>query len=235
MQAFVGDKRCSWCDAELVIYGRPRRVARRKSSPWTDGAVEQCHLTYLEGHSTPKIAEAIYRRLGFATAASCAKSLDREFRMMGLPVRSRAESTAKRNFKHGRGARELRRTPEGEKAYRAWLKDTEERLSPPCGRPGCGKPAMRGDDYCYAHSDQTRAQREAHAAAMRATSPLTFGPGEKHPMAKLTDAQAAQIKSRVGESPAALAEEFGCTPDTVRDIQAGRSWIHIDLETREGT
>ena len=53
-----------------------------------------------------------------------------------------------------------------------------------------------------------------------------FPVAEAHHSAKLTNAQAAEIRMRreAGESGKALAEEFDVSQATVCDIKAGRSW-----------
>lgn len=52
--------------------------------------------------------------------------------------------------------------------------------------------------------------------------------GERHGMAKLTAAQAAEIRRRAaaGESQRAIARDFNVTPATVSMIRRGRIWAH---------
>jgi hypothetical protein len=59
------------------------------------------------------------------------------------------------------------------------------------------------------------------------------GRGERQWAAKLTAAQVALIKRRVGrESDAALAREFGpVNPETIRQIRLGKNWAHIKMES----
>lgn len=54
---------------------------------------------------------------------------------------------------------------------------------------------------------------------------LTNIGGEKHPTAKLTEAQAREIRYRFGEGSArAISEEYGIAGATVQNIWSGRSW-----------
>lgn len=55
----------------------------------------------------------------------------------------------------------------------------------------------------------------------------TAARGHRHGMAKLQEAEARQIKYDRETSHDALAERFGVTTATIRDIQGGKSWRHI--------
>lgn len=52
--------------------------------------------------------------------------------------------------------------------------------------------------------------------------------GERNPRARLTDAQAHEIKARLsqGERPDVIAREFGVVVGTIYNIRAGISWQH---------
>jgi DNA-binding CsgD family transcriptional regulator len=53
--------------------------------------------------------------------------------------------------------------------------------------------------------------------------------GARNGSARLTDAQAVEVKRRVlsGEGQSALAREFGISPTTVWEIKNGRKWGHL--------
>ncbi len=53
--------------------------------------------------------------------------------------------------------------------------------------------------------------------------------GERHAMAKLTDAIVAQIK-RGGETQTAAARRFGVSQATISDIRIGKIWKHVQAE-----
>lgn len=54
-------------------------------------------------------------------------------------------------------------------------------------------------------------------------------PGEQNALAKLTDAEARQIKAclREGETPRALAGRFGVIARTIKRIATGFTWRHV--------
>lgn len=58
---------------------------------------------------------------------------------------------------------------------------------------------------------------------------LKVGKGEASPRAKLTQAQAQEIRRRraAGEEGKALATEFGVHPTTISNIFTGRRWPHV--------
>lgn len=53
--------------------------------------------------------------------------------------------------------------------------------------------------------------------------------GDRHPMAKLNEAQARRIRvlSELGRSHPAIAEEFGVSRSQVQRIASGRGWSHL--------
>ena len=48
--------------------------------------------------------------------------------------------------------------------------------------------------------------------------------GELNPSAKLSNEQAATIRQRNGESPFLLAKEYGVSPQSIRNIQRGKTF-----------
>jgi hypothetical protein len=57
-----------------------------------------------------------------------------------------------------------------------------------------------------------------------------YKPGERHPRAKLTEADAVEILGRVrrGERYRVLAEEKGVAIGTISKIVSGTNWKHLD-------
>lgn len=51
--------------------------------------------------------------------------------------------------------------------------------------------------------------------------------GEKQRFAKLTKKDVLEIRRRIGEPQADLAEEFGCTFSNISAIQLRKSWRHV--------
>lgn len=81
-----------------------------------------------------------------------------------------------------------------------------------------GVPAdNRADNLAWGTRAQNIADRVVHGVAAI---------GERHGMARLTAAQAAEIRRRArgGETDRALAHEFGVTPNNVALIRRGRTW-----------
>jgi hypothetical protein len=54
----------------------------------------------------------------------------------------------------------------------------------------------------------------------------TINRGERHPLAKLTAADVAAIRSRAGESRRVLAAEFGVSTANIGHILRGESWSY---------
>lgn len=87
------------------------------------------------------------------------------------------------------------------------------------------------DHGLFAHKGQGRhgnhARGERHGTK---THPESVARGAAHYKAKLTEAQAIEIKRRrlAGEPLAVLAQEFGVTMALVSGIARGRVWSHLD-------
>ena len=55
-----------------------------------------------------------------------------------------------------------------------------------------------------------------------------FVPGAQHAMAKLTEVAVREIRAQQGKnSTQALAQQYGVSPKTIRDIWQGKSWRHL--------
>lgn len=62
--------------------------------------------------------------------------------------------------------------------------------------------------------------------------PMSVGPGELHPKAKLTDERVREILQ--SSTPArVLADRFGVTPTTIYAVRSRKLWPHISLEAVE--
>lgn len=84
-----------------------------------------------------------------------------------------------------------------------------------------GDPAdNRADNLRWATFEQNEADKRAHGRGLS---------GERHHQVKLTEAQVKEIRRRraSGEQGAALAREFGVSPQTVCQIHLRKSWGHI--------
>jgi hypothetical protein len=73
----------------------------------------------------------------------------------------------------------------------------------------------------WATAKDNQADRRLHGTDFR---------GERHPCAKLSEAEAADIRgSRArGELPSAVARTFGVSKTTVKGIVRGERWAHLD-------
>lgn len=62
----------------------------------------------------------------------------------------------------------------------------------------------------------------------------THNKGEKHPKAKITEAQAREILSMKGiELQRDIAKRLGTTRHTVAEIHAGRNWRHLSIQPNQ--
>lgn len=103
------------------------------------------------------------------------------------------------------------------------------------GDPPVGKPEV-------AHKNGNRA--DARAANLRwanrrenladRVSHGTLLSGERHPRAILSAADVAAIRLRAADAAADLADEFGVSDTTIRDVRSGRRWRSGYGETRQG-
>jgi NUMOD4 motif/HNH endonuclease len=83
--------------------------------------------------------------------------------------------------------------------------------------PG-GRQDARLVNLCWGtHSDNVGADRVRDG---------TINRGERHPLAQLTAADVAAIRSRPGEPRRALAAEFGTSPGNIGHILRGESWSY---------
>lgn len=91
----------------------------------------------------------------------------------------------------------------------------------PDGMEGC---------HCNGDSLDNRAENlrwDTHLANNRdRLKHETYTRGQRHPMAKLTDAQALEIY-RSSESGAALAKRYGVAPSKISAIRCGQTWSHV--------
>lgn len=90
-----------------------------------------------------------------------------------------------------------------------------------CDNPPCVRPS-----HLFAG---TRKENVQDMIRKGRRSPLASGKGDRHGMAKLTTEKVTVIIQRysVGESPKALAEEFGISRAHLHGIVKGRTWRHI--------
>ena len=104
----------------------------------------------------------------------------------------------------------------------------------PAGTEGCHNDGNRMNPRLDNLRWDTRSSNHADKIG-HGTAPL----GERHPMAKLTDIQAEELRQRFsrGESAASLAKHFGITCGHAYDIAARRSrpidYTNHDLLTRQ--
>lgn len=86
------------------------------------------------------------------------------------------------------------------------------------GDPGDDRP----ENLAYGTRAENAADTVSHGRTTR---------GSRNTQAKLTEAQARDIKMRLqaGEMGRALADEFGVTEQTICDIRKGRQWAWLEI------
>lgn len=193
----------------------------------TDAQVRACHVLYEQGLSMRQVADRVWERAGYASAAGCARALSEQFIRLGLPRRDRIEATKLRCTKHGLASKHGRRP--GYQAYRrrvlAGIPD-----QPPCagttsaGKP-CRHPAVRGSRFCMVHEPGRAEEFAAHLARGREIR----GPmiGSRHPRALLDEDAARFILTHPEMSLLDLARRFGVARDTIWRVRSGRGWRHV--------
>jgi hypothetical protein len=107
--------------------------------------------------------------------------------------------------------------------------ELENRLSVPehlriahrCDVPGCVNPA-----HLFL------ATSAENSADMIAKGRQVWLSGERHPRAKITEADVLEIRRRRrgGEKLVAIAQDYGLTHPAVINICAGRGWRHVPFE-----
>ena len=87
--------------------------------------------------------------------------------------------------------------------------------------PGCVNPAHL---FLGTQGDNNRDTFRKGRNSRHVPPPM---PGERHPMARLTEEQVRSILSRPQEARAVLAAEFGVTVATIKKIRGRQVWRHL--------
>lgn len=136
----------------------------------TEQQLADAYRLYELGLSLRKVAAQILPDTGYASAASCARGLEKGWKRRGWELRDRAEATRAAHVTHGLGngaaAKRWRRRQRGLRPVCKGIKTQY----PNKGRP-CEALAMAGSEYCVAHNPDLQADRDAHLAAMRGKLP----------------------------------------------------------------
>lgn len=88
---------------------------------------------------------------------------------------------------------------------------------------GCQRNAATGSDLCFAHDPDCADRRKAHLDQVR----VQYLAGEQHPLAKLTDEEAREIRAS-DEVAELLSVRYGISEGHVRVIQRGEGWAHLE-------
>ncbi|RDI73286.1 hypothetical protein Gocc_2886 [Gaiella occulta] len=225
--------------------GRPKGVYAKVTEPQLRALH---HLYVTEVVSVRELGRRYWQRLGYASAAAAATSLDGLFRDRGLPLRSRSEALAIRNTKHGRRRRALGETGEAVAAYRRWLKETEGRYRPACkgvstqaprkGSP-CQKPAMAGSDYCFNHDPALAERRAEITRSTRARIPRRRTVAWATVLEQLSpwlgrqDHPASRLAEATGVPGGTCSRLLRHGPGTITADLAGRLLVVVDVELEE--
>lgn len=93
-----------------------------------------------------------------------------------------------------------------------------------CDNPRCVNP-----EHLFLGTHAENMQDCGRKGRQRGNRGMFFG--ERHPMHKLTTDDVNVIRLRRGESARKLADEFGVSTCTIREIQTGRTWNQAKHET----
>lgn len=160
---------CSWCGEKIMQPGKkPNGRVGNKSYIGSEAFYEACYAEYLKERSLRVIATRVWEEAGYASLKSCHNSLWEAFIARGwmLYVRSYTRT------KHGLARRDqidpeyrrVKRVERGEIQGVACVGTRRHR--PGRGEP-CGRPAMRGEAYCYGHHPDRQHDRDQHAQKLR--------------------------------------------------------------------
>lgn len=174
----VSEMTAWWLSGYTAAYTLPPEKPRPGRRPGSmvcisDGLVLEARRLYDRGLSMRQVAVIVMPQTTYSSLRSCAQSLFEQFEIRGWPRRDRTLATAKSNTERG----DIR-SGEDEHARRRRQRHEREGSQPMCGGTirGCGKRrgqaclhrAMKGDDFCVAHSPAREAERDAHLVAARA-------------------------------------------------------------------
>jgi hypothetical protein len=178
-----GQDTCSWCGTKPLLLDKPRKEHPRGPTPYKirEPDVQEALRLYQSGLSLRQVAKVLWPRTTYKSEKSCAEALFCQFNIRGWELRSQSSVTAARNKANARSGR---RADESEPAYRRRLKLERGAYQPACagiilalgrnhGKP-CTQHAMLGSDFCWAHSPESKAEREATCAKMRRRSDATI-------------------------------------------------------------
>ena len=155
--------------------GRIQR--RRRDAKLTAEQIAAAHKLYAgAGLSLRELGRRLYERYGYSSSAACANALHKAFRLEGLGLRDRIEATRQASTIHGlrrRGTHdprylELRRRRRRERGEVEDRPCAGVRLRYPRKGEPCGRPALRGSDYCFSHDPARDEERRRRLAAARA-------------------------------------------------------------------
>ena len=164
------DGTCIWCDTPTTPPPR-RRGGGKPAGKWgylTDAQVRACHVLYMQGLSLNQVAERIWTRTRYASAASLSRALHEQFMRLGLPRRDRLEASIAASTIHG-----LARDPEHRRRLKIargevrGLQCAGVRTQYPRKGERCQRWAMAGSEYCISHDPARAGERDAQLAAMR--------------------------------------------------------------------
>lgn len=190
--------------------------------------VRVCHHLYQQGLSIRQVAEQVWKRAGYKSAASCATAIDGQFRRYGLPRRDRIEAVRLRCTKHGLAPKHGPRPGYMAHKRRVLHGQPDQPLCTAVTVKGtpCRHRAMFGETVCATHHPDHQGKVEA---ALRMAWATPKPRGGDHPMAKLTEPQVRAILT--GADPVrVLADRFGVSRDLIYRIRNRRLWTHVTVE-----
>jgi hypothetical protein len=206
-----GQTTCTWCGTAPARLDQPRPEHPRGPTPFKI--------------REPDVVDAyrIWTRTTYTSVRSCANGLAGQFKIRGWQLRSKSEATAKSNRERSHtGGREPGET---NAAYRRRLKRELDRYQPMCGaivaRAGrrrgqpCASHAIRGSDFCVAHTPERQDERARllHAARRRSIATLPA----RHERTLERHARVVELRAR-GWSTPRIARETGYSPKSVATI-----------------
>lgn len=160
--AINGAGECLWCGGPTRRKYQSRPYQR--GSRYTEVQLRALYAVYEKGRSINRIAAETHAKAGYKTPNGAAFAIGREWRRMGLKLRTNAEAN-----RLALGTHLMSRQP-GYSAYRRRVV-LGEPDQPPCrgtkknGEP-CARLAARGSEFCPHHDPAKIEEREANMAAL---------------------------------------------------------------------
>lgn len=166
---------CAWCGTILVVKRGGWKHQNSRSRISRDKAVA-IHWKYETGVSARTLGRELHKVLGYKSPQSCEAAIGIAFKRYGLPRRDRIQATILASTTSGLSPRDHRErsrvrreaglTYQGMRSRRPRCAGVRTQAPRKGGQ--CENVAQADSVYCYQHDPATKAERDRHAAEMRA-------------------------------------------------------------------